>query len=164
MGINRNLKKIIEFLNFGGLKYGDTIDKVRQIYGSPSFIYSNPLNDIIYYYYQFMSENVLVFTFTIDTLEIQSITFGHHTRLNALRFLQKHAIIEPKAEYLGMSMFEIIDVMGIPSLKLYDEIVYQSPRLEVSFRFPDGEYSLCNRIFIRWFFCKFRFSTLHKEI
>ncbi len=141
-----------DFLDFVGLHYNETIDRVFDIYGVPDDEFKNKDSNYFVFYYLMLDEYVFNISFSSEDFKIESIFLGLHSSKAVDLLLEKFGIDEPKASFIGGNMDEIIDVFGIPNEQGKNFISYISDKMEVEFFFPFDERSLCSRIKVKWFY------------
>lgn len=143
---------IEDFFSFSGLKYGDTIDQIFDLFGAPDDEYNNPDNRYVVFYYDMNDEFAINISFSSIDFKVESVFLGLHSKRAVKKLLEKFKIDEPKAAFIGNTVDEIYDYFGLPDQKRKNFIAYTEKNIEVEFYCPYDERSICRRIKVKWFY------------
>lgn len=145
---------IEDFTEFVGLKYGDSAEKIVDIFGKPHDIYYNDQNTYRIYYYNYMGEDVLSISFNKDQKVVESIYLGQRRISSVIDMLESKKIDDSKVGFMDKHIDDIIDHFGVPDEEHGDTYTFKTPKLEVEFICPEENDYFCQRINVIWFYKK----------
>ena len=87
---------IDDFVEFVGLRHGDSAEKIIDLFGKPQDIYYNDQNSYRIYYYNYLGEDVVSISFNKDVKIVESIYLGQRRVSSVIDMLESKNIDDEK--------------------------------------------------------------------
>ncbi len=151
---NESIKDISVFKEFIGLKHGDTIDKVYDIYGPPDTILkSGPEREFHEIVYRKNAKTIIRLQYFRETSIIRTIKVKFHpaTEMGSDTYFERRNIKDEKLNLLGMNIKDILTMYGSGYDHLFNDYEYVSFSDKLIVRFTTmKDANRCKSIIVTW--------------